>query len=79
LFTAVKILVARHTNFGLIVNPPVQAALTSVLSDANKVYTGGDMDSLTDPSNYWDGTHLTATGADNAANIAVAAITAHAA
>lgn len=72
-----NIFVARHTIFGLVANPAVQAAQVSVLNSTTKIYSGGDMDSITSGSYYWDGTHYNASGAIQAAAIAVAAITAH--
>lgn len=72
-----NIFVARHTIFGLITNPAVQAAQVSVLNSGTKIYSGGDMDSITSAANYWDNTHYNSAGAIQAAALAVTAITAH--
>lgn len=71
------VFVARHSIFGLVASSAVQAAQNAVLDTPNRIYTGGDMDSLTAGGNYWDNTHFNATGAAAAAALAVAAITAH--
>ncbi len=72
-----NIFVAKHTLFGLVVNANVQAAQAAVLDTPGKVFSGGDMDSLTAGGNYWDNTHYNSTGAAAAAALAVTAITAH--
>ena len=54
-------------------SPPFE----SVWSSGNKVYDGGNMDSLTSSSNYWDNTHPNSTGTAAMASLAVTAISAH--
>ncbi|MBW7967590.1 SGNH/GDSL hydrolase family protein [Bradyrhizobium sp. BR 10261] len=75
--SAANIFVARHSIFGLATSAAVQAAHAAVLDPTNKVFTGGDMDSLTSSANYWDNTHFNATGAAAAAVLATSAISAH--
>jgi hypothetical protein len=69
--------VATHTLFNLVTNAGIQAALQSVWSSGNKVYDGGNFDSLTGSGNYWDGTHPNATGRAAMATLLTNAIAAH--
>lgn len=71
------IFIPRHSIFALVASSAVQLAQGAVLDSPNRVYTGGDMDSLTASGNYWDNTHFNSTGAAAAAALLVAAITAH--
>lgn len=72
-----KIFVAKHSIFGLVTVPAVQAAQVSVLSTVNLIYPGGDADTLTASGNYWDGTHFNSTGSAAYATLTTAAITLH--
>lgn len=77
-YTACKIFIAKHSNFGLATSAAIQNAQVAVLSAPGLVFSGGDMDSLAGTAgNYWDNTHFNATGAAAAAALAVAAITAN--
>jgi lysophospholipase L1-like esterase len=75
--STVPIFVPKHSIFGLVTSAAVQNAQAAVLDSPGKVYSGGDMDTLTAAGNYWDNTHFNATGAAAAAALAVTAITAH--
>lgn len=77
IWPSTNMFVATHTLFDLTTYPAIQTAQQSVWSSSNKVYDGGDMDSLTSSSDYWDGTHPNATGAAAMASLAVTAISAH--
>lgn len=72
-----NIFVPTHTNFNLVTNAGIQAALQSVWSSGNKVFDGGNMDSITSSSNYWDNTHPNSTGRVAMASLAATAITSH--
>lgn len=69
--------VATHTLFNLTTSSAVQTALQSVWSNSNQVYDGGNIDSLTSSSNYWDNTHPNSTGRANMVSLIVPAISAH--
>lgn len=75
--SAANIFVAKHSLFSLVTYPNVQAAQLSVLDANNKVYDGGNFDSLTTSGYYWDDTHPNATGRAAMATLSSAAVMAH--
>jgi hypothetical protein len=77
LWPTTPIFVATHSLFNLVTNAGIQAALQSVWSAGNKVYDGGNFDSLTAAGNYWDNTHPNATGRAAMATLLSNAIAAH--
>jgi lysophospholipase L1-like esterase len=77
LWATTPLFIAEHTIFNLTTNSGVQAAQAAVLDSGSAIYSGGNYDTLTSSSDYWDNTHPNATGAAAMASIAVTAITAH--
>lgn len=77
IWSTTPIFIPEHSIFNLTASANVQNAQAAVLNSGNFIYTGGNMDSITSSSDYWDNTHPNATGAAAMASIAVTAISAH--